>query len=46
MLQEYIPVLIFLGVAAGLLIGFFWEWIREGKVRAEAREKGREVVRL
>ena len=39
-------VVIFLGVAAGLLIGFFWEWIREGKVRAEAREKSREVVRL
>lgn len=37
---------IFIGVAGGLLIGFFWEWIREGRVRAEAREKGRQVVRL
>ena len=37
---------IFLGVGAGLLIGFFWEWIREGRVRADARAKGREVVRL
>lgn len=39
-------VVIFLGVAAGLLIGFFWEWLREGRIRAEAREKGREVIRL
>jgi len=28
------------------LIGFFWEWIREGRVRSEARESKREVVRL
>jgi uncharacterized integral membrane protein len=39
-------VVIFLGVAAGLLIGFFWEWLREWKHRAEARDKGREVVQL
>ena len=39
-------VVIFLGVAAGLLIGFFWEWIREYKHRAEARDKGREVAQL
>ncbi|SMY08485.1 lipopolysaccharide assembly protein LapA domain-containing protein [Flavimaricola marinus] len=39
-------VVIFLGVAAGLLIGFFWEWLREYKHRAEAREKGREVTQL
>ncbi len=36
-------VVIFLGVAAGLLIGFLWEWLREHKHRAEARRKTREV---
>lgn len=39
-------VVIFLGVAAGLLIGFFWEWLRAHKFRSEARSKGREVVQL
>lgn len=39
-------VVIFIGVAAGLLIGFFWEWLREHKFRSEARSKGREVVQL
>jgi lipopolysaccharide assembly protein A len=39
-------VVIFLGVAAGLLIGFFWEWLRAHKFRADARSKGREVVQL
>lgn len=39
-------VVIFLGVAAGLLIGFLWEWVREHKIRVEAREKAREVVLL
>ena len=39
-------VVIFLGVAAGLLIGFFWEWLREHRFRSEARVKGREVVQL
>ncbi len=39
-------VVIFLGVAAGLLIGFLWEWVREHRVRAEARVKSREVEKL
>ena len=39
-------VVIFLGVALGLLIGFFWEWLREHHFRAEARSRGREVVQL
>lgn len=39
-------VAIFLGVAAGLLIGFLWEWLREHKFRAEARRTGREVSQL
>jgi len=39
-------VVIFLGVAAGLLIGFFWEWLRERKFRAMGRAHGREVTEL
>ena len=37
---------IFLGVAAGLLIGFLWEWVREYRIRADARVKSREVEKL
>ncbi len=39
-------VVIFAGVALGLLIGFLWEWVREHRFRAEARAKGREVEAL
>lgn len=39
-------VVIMLGVGLGLLIGFFWEWIREYKFRAEVTRKDREVRRL
>ena len=39
-------VVIFLGVGAGLLIGFLWEWVREHRVRAESRVKAREVASL
>jgi len=39
-------VVIFLGIAAGLMIGFLWEWVREHQYRAEARAAGREVVHL
>ncbi|WP_108385076.1 LapA family protein [Yoonia sediminilitoris] len=39
-------VVILLGVGAGLLIGFFWEWIREHRIRADARRKAREVETL
>ncbi len=39
-------IVIFLGVAAGLALGFFWEWLREHKHRSEARSKSREVVYL
>lgn len=31
------------GIAAGLIIGFFWEWLREYKQRREAGQKAREV---
>ncbi|MGP3699036.1 LapA family protein [Rhodobacter sp. NSM] len=37
---------IFGGIVAGLLIGFFWEWMREHKHRAEARRKAKEVKTL
>ncbi|MGB7319581.1 MAG: LapA family protein [Planktotalea sp.] len=39
-------VVIFGGVAAGLLIGFLWEWIREYKQRAEAAAQKREMDRM
>lgn len=39
-------IVIFAGVAAGLLIGFLWEWVREHRVRTEARVKTREVDAL
>ncbi len=34
------------GIAAGLVIGFFWEWLREHKHRREANVKHREVRKL
>ena len=34
------------GIAAGLVIGFFWEWLREHKHRREAGRKTREVHTL
>ena len=34
------------GVAAGLLIGFVWEWLREHKHRAEAARQRREARKL
>ena len=39
-------VVILLGVAFGLLVGFLWEWVREHQVRAEARARKREVENL
>ncbi|WP_373636728.1 LapA family protein [Yoonia sp. BS5-3] len=39
-------VVLFIGVGAGLLIGFLWEWLRESRMRAERRVKAREVERL
>lgn len=36
-------VVIFGGIAVGLLIGFIWEWIREYKQRAEAARQTREM---
>lgn len=34
------------GIAAGLVIGFVWEWMREYKHRREAGQKHREVRKL
>lgn len=34
------------GVAAGVIIGFIWEWLREHKHRREASTQTREVRKL
>ena len=39
-------VVLFIGVGGGLVIGFRWEWVREHRVRADARGKTREVAAL
>ncbi|QBF30745.1 lipopolysaccharide assembly LapA domain-containing protein [Thalassococcus sp. S3] len=39
-------LVVFGGVAVGLLVGFIWEWLREHKHRREANVKAREARRL
>ncbi|WP_151718565.1 LapA family protein [Gemmobacter serpentinus] len=39
-------VVIFGGIAVGLMIGFVWEWLREHRHRATASSKTREAQRL
>ena len=39
-------LVIFLGIVAGLLIGFVWEWLREFGHRRELSRKQKEVHRL
>ncbi|MFX0540784.1 lipopolysaccharide assembly protein LapA domain-containing protein [Roseovarius sp. S4756] len=39
-------VIIFGGIAAGLILGFIWEWIREAGERAAAARQAREMQRL
>ena len=34
------------GVAAGLLVGFVWEWLRERRIRVEAAQARRDLARL
>ena len=34
------------GIAAGLLIGFIWEWLREAKHRQEVAKRQRQVKTL
>lgn len=47
-LQIELPlfVVVFLGIVAGLLIGFVWEWLREARLRAEAGRARREAASL
>ena len=45
-IQVPLFVVLFAGVAVGLLIGFLWEWVREHRIRADARAKNREVDAL
>jgi len=39
-------VVVFGGIAVGLLLGFFWEWLREHKHRSEALAQRRERAML
>ncbi|MEL6171832.1 MAG: LapA family protein [Pseudomonadota bacterium] len=39
-------VVIFGSIVLGLLVGFFWEWLREAKDRAASMRKSREVANL
>lgn len=39
-------VIVFGAIVAGLLIGFFWEWLREAKHRQEVNKRQRQVVDL
>lgn len=34
------------GLLVGLLVGFFWEWLREGKYRSNASKQKRENAKL
>lgn len=39
-------VVILGGIVGGLVIGFFWEWLREHKLRRVGNRKAREVRKL
>ncbi|MCB1343548.1 MAG: LapA family protein [Pseudooceanicola sp.] len=39
-------VVVLVSIAAGLVIGFVWEWLREHKHRREASVRAREVNKL
>ncbi|MFY0681085.1 MAG: DUF1049 domain-containing protein [Thalassovita sp.] len=39
-------LVVFIGIIAGIAIGFLWEWMREHKHRADAARKAREVHTL
>lgn len=39
-------LVLFGGIAVGVLVGFVWEWLREGKHRSAATVKSREAERL
>lgn len=39
-------IIVFAGLALGLVVGFVWEWLREYQYRAAARAERREKERL
>jgi uncharacterized integral membrane protein len=39
-------IVIFLGIIAGIMIGFVWEWMREYKMRAKGKRAERAAVKL
>ena len=39
-------MVMFGGIVAGILIGFVWEWLREMRIRGDAKVKTREIARL
>lgn len=39
-------LVIYGGIAFGVLLGFIWEWMREHRFRSVAKTKSREVQRL
>jgi len=39
-------IVIFGGIIAGVMIGFFWEWMREYKFRAKGKRAEKAAVRL
>jgi lipopolysaccharide assembly protein A len=39
-------VIIFIGIVAGIVIGFVWEWLREYKLRAKGKRAERAAVAL
>jgi len=39
-------LVIFIGILAGLIVGFIWEWIREAGERAAAARQTRELASL
>lgn len=39
-------IVIFLGIIAGVMIGFVWEWMREYKMRAKGKRAEKAAVQL
>lgn len=45
-MQMPLFVVVLGGIAAGLVVGFVWEWLREHRHRREASLRAREVAKL
>lgn len=45
-LQVPLFLVVFGSIIVGLLLGFVWEWLREGKHRTEASRAKRDAVKL